>query len=55
MNEEIDKKISELSSELDSLANAKQSLIDQLRQIEIRTHQIVGAIMVLNELKKEKK
>lgn len=49
----IENKIDELCLELERIRSAKQSLIDQLNQIDIRTHQIVGALQVLEQLKEE--
>ena len=47
----ISKRINELHQETESLVNRRQSLINEINNIETRLTQIVGAITELNNLK----
>lgn len=46
----LDNKINELSSEARSIINERDNINDRLNQIDIRLHQIAGAMLELQKI-----
>ena len=50
MKEKIQQKLQELSKEIENLNKERQMLSERDREVEIRMHQVVGAIYELQQL-----
>ena len=50
MKEKIQQKLQELSKEIENLNKERQLLSERDREVEIRMHQVVGAIYELQQL-----
>lgn len=50
MKELLEKRIAELSQEIQALHSEREAMINRDREIEIRLHQLVGAIYEMQQL-----
>lgn len=51
MQDILNDKIKDLQNEAESLSKAREQLLSQINEIDIRLHQIVGAMRSLDEIK----